>query len=126
MTTSVDLLDVPMLERYLSQHIAGFQGPMTATKFDGGQSNPTFKLEAASGEYVLRRQPPGKLLPSAHAVDREFRVMQALADTEVPVPRVIHLCEDTSVIGSLFYVMCFCTGVISWILGLLEYTAEPR
>lgn len=126
MTTSVELLDVPVLERYLSQHIAGFQGPMTATKFDGGQSNPTFNIEAASGDYVLRRQPPGKLLPSAHAVDREFRVMQALANTEVPVPRVIHLCEDTSVIGSLFYVMEFCPGVIYWDPALPEHTPQQR
>ena len=83
-------------------------------------SNPTFKITAASGAYVLRRQPPGKLLKSAHAVDREFRVMAALKDTDVPVPNVLHLCEDRDVIGSMFYVMEFCEGRILWSAGLPE------
>ena len=92
----------------------GFEGPARLDKFKGGQSNPTFKLTAASGTYVLRRQPAGKLLKSAHAVDREFRVMEALAGSGVPVPRVHGLCESRDVIGSMFYVMEFCDGRIFW------------
>ncbi|WP_299125841.1 phosphotransferase, partial [uncultured Alcanivorax sp.] len=99
--SQVDTLDTQKLAEYLEQHIDGFKGPIEADKFEGGQSNPTFKITAASGAYVLRRQPPGKLLKSAHAVDREFRVMAALKDTDVPVPNVLHLCEDRDVIGSM-------------------------
>ena len=99
---------------------------MTTAKFSGGQSNPTFKVSAASGDYVLRRQPLGKLLKSAHAVDREFRVIQALADTAVPVPRVYHLCEDPSVIGSLFYVMEHCEGNIYWDAAIPEVDDPTR
>jgi len=120
MSTQVETLDEAKLAAYLSQHIDGFQGPLTATKFSGGQSNPTFRIDAASGTYVLRRQPPGKLLKSAHAVDREFRVYQALADTDVPVPKVYHLCEDRDVIGSMFYVMECCEGRIFWDAALPE------
>jgi aminoglycoside phosphotransferase (APT) family kinase protein len=99
---------------WLSAHVEGFRGPARLEKFKGGQSNPTYRLRAASGDYVLRRQPPGKLLKSAHAVDREFRVMHALADTAVPVPTVCALCESSDVIGSMFYVMAFCDGRIFW------------
>lgn len=126
MTTKIDELDVDKLATYLTAAVPGFKGPITATKFDGGQSNPTFKIEAASGEYVLRRQPPGKLLPSAHAVDREFRVMSALAGTEVPVPPMIHLCEDKSVIGSMFFLMDYCKGDIYWNPSLPEKTPAQR
>lgn len=126
MAVNVEALNLQALEQYLTTAIPGFRGPMTATKFEGGQSNPTFKIEAASGEYVLRRQPPGKLLPSAHAVDREFRVMKALAKTAVPVPEVIHLCEDTSIIGSMFYVMVFYHGDICWEPALPGKTPEQR
>jgi len=108
------------LLRWLEQNVEGFEGPATLEKFKGGQSNPTFRLNAASGSYVLRRQPPGKLLKSAHAVDREYRVMQALAGTDVPVPRVYSLCEDRDVIGSLFYVMEFAQGRIFWNAALPE------
>ena len=118
--SQVDTLDTQKLAEYLEQHIGGFNGPIEADKFEGGQSNPTFKITAASGAYVLRRQPPGKLLKSAHAVDREFRVMAALKDTDVPVPNVLHLCEDRDVIGSMFYVMEFCEGRILWSAGLPE------
>src|SRR5580704_15691115 len=86
--------DVAALERYLRDHVAGFTGPMAVEQFRGGQSNPTFRLDAGGAAYVLRRKPPGKLLPSAHAVDREHRVMTALAGTDVPVPRTRCLCED--------------------------------
>ena len=79
-------LDEVRLATYLEHHVEGFRGPLRAEKFSGGQSNPTFLLEAASGNYVLRRKPPGQLLKSAHAVDREYRVMRALRNTDVPVP----------------------------------------
>ncbi len=95
---------------WMSRHVAGFEGPLTATKFEVGQSNPTFRLDSPSGAYVLRRKPPGVLLKSAHAVDREFRVQKALAETQVPVARMHALCEDESVIGSMFYVMDLVEG----------------
>ncbi|MEM8653752.1 MAG: phosphotransferase family protein [Pseudomonadota bacterium] len=98
-------LDTQAVAQFLSGTLPGFDGPVTATKFAGGQSNPTFLLTTGAGAYVLRRKPPGQLLKSAHAVDREFRVQQALADTDVPVARMHVLCEDRSVIGSEFYVM---------------------
>src|SRR6266498_2792234 len=87
--------DLPLdrLEPWLRANISGFRRPVAAARFAGGQSNPTYKLTSASGPYVLRKKPPGPLLPSAHAVDREFRVMHALAQTPVPVPRVHALCE---------------------------------
>ena len=90
---------------WVADHVEGFRGPLTARKFDVGQSNPTYLLEAASGAYVLRRKPPGVLLKSAHAVDREFQVQRALAGSAVPVPEMLALCEDESVIGAMFYVM---------------------
>jgi len=97
--------DTVKLADYLAKNIDGFQGPLTAEKLTGGQSNPTFLISADSGQYVLRRQPPGTLLKSAHAVDREYRVIKALGDTDVPVPTAYHLCEDRDVIGSMFYLM---------------------
>lgn len=103
-------LDVAAVEGYLTAHLPGARGPFTATKFATGQSNPTFLLESPSGRYVLRRKPPGKLLKSAHAVDREYRVMTALGDTGVPVPRTHLLCEDESVIGTAFFVMEWVDG----------------
>jgi aminoglycoside phosphotransferase (APT) family kinase protein len=108
-------LDTQSLGTYLTQHIPGFKAPLSAEKFAGGQSNPTFKLTSANGEhYVLRRKPPGELLKSAHAVDREFRVITALRNTEVPVPETYVLCEDDAVIGSMFYVMEYKEGRILW------------
>lgn len=98
-------LDTAAVEAYLKGHIDGFEGPMTAEKFANGQSNPTFKLITPKRNYVLRRKPPGQLLKSAHAVDREFRVQSALWETDVPVAKMYTLCEDDSVIGSMFYVM---------------------
>ncbi|MGS2720871.1 phosphotransferase family protein [Paraglaciecola aestuariivivens] len=111
---AVEQLDEQRLADYLSQHIEGFEGPVSSTKFAGGQSNPTFKLTTAKQTYVLRRQPPGKLLKSAHAVDREFRVLAALQGSKVPVAKVYHLCEDSSVIGSMFYVMEYKEGRVFW------------
>ncbi|MBM3526004.1 MAG: phosphotransferase family protein, partial [Alphaproteobacteria bacterium] len=106
----------------------GFSGLRGARKFPGGQSNPTFLLEADSGEYVLRRKPPGQLLKSAHAVDREYRVMAALAGSGVPVPKVFHLCTDEAVIGSMFYVMEYVRGEVYWdpMLPGLESAARCR
>ena len=114
------------LAAYLERHIAGFRGPLTLEKFDQGQSNPTFLLTSPSGRYVLRRKPPGELLASAHAVDREYRVIAALADTDVPVPRALHLCEDDSIIGSIFYVMSFEDGRIFWDPALPELERDQR
>jgi aminoglycoside phosphotransferase (APT) family kinase protein len=97
--------DAGALERYLRERIPDFRGPIEVRQFRGGQSNPTYHLAAGGREFVLRRKPPGKLLPSAHAVDREYRVITALGRTTVPVPRTYALCEDDSVIGTAFYVM---------------------
>jgi len=123
---NVDTLDEVKLARYLEDQIEGFEGPLTATKFAGGQSNPTFQIEATSGKYVLRRKPPGKLLPSAHAVDREFMAIKALRDTDVPVAKAYHLCEDDDVIGSMFYIMEFVEGRIFWNAALPEVDKEQR
>jgi len=120
------LIDCQKLSIYLEQHIDGFKGPITAEKFSGGQSNPTFKITAASGVYVLRRQPPGKLLKSAHALDREYRVLAALAQSEVPVAKVYHLCEDLNVMGCLFYVMAFCDGDIYWSASLPDVDTNAQ
>jgi aminoglycoside phosphotransferase (APT) family kinase protein len=97
--------DIAAVEKWVGAHVPGFRGPISVEKFATGQSNPTFKVTTASGQYVLRRKPPGQLLKSAHAVDREFRVQRALAETDVPVARMFALCEDEAVIGSMFYVM---------------------
>lgn len=104
-------LDLIALETWASQRIEGFTGPISATKITGGQSNPTYRLETKTGPFVLRRKPPGVLLKSAHAVDREFRVQRALAGSPVPVPHVLALCEDDDVIGSAFYIMDLVDGV---------------
>lgn len=121
-------LDLPAdaLAAYLETHVDGFRGPLTATKFKGGQSNPTYRIDAASGTYVLRRKPPGQLLPSAHAVDREFRVLQSLHGTSVPVARPLHLCGDVSIIGSMFYLMSFVDGRILWDPSLPDMDATGR
>lgn len=115
-------LNLTVLTKYLEANLVGFEGPITAEKFPGGQSNPTFKVQAKSGVYVLRRQPPGNLLKSAHAVDREYAVLSALKETNVPVAKVYHLCEDASVLGSMFYIMEFCEGRIFWKAALSEIT----
>jgi aminoglycoside phosphotransferase (APT) family kinase protein len=119
-------LDIDRLTPYLEQHLPGFHGPVHATKFAGGQSNPTWLLDAQGSRFVLRRQPPGTLLKSAHAVDREFRVLSALAQTPVPVARAWHLCEDREIIGSLFYVMSYEPGRIFWNPALLEVDRDAR
>ena len=97
--------DETALADHLAQHVTGFAGPMTVTQFKGGQSNPTFLLATPSAKYVLRKKPPGKLLPSAHAIEREYLAISALAGSGVPVPPARLLCEDGSIIGTPFYVM---------------------
>jgi aminoglycoside phosphotransferase (APT) family kinase protein len=104
--------DEQALARYLERHLDGYRGPLRVQQFAGGQSNPTFYLTEGGRSLVLRKKPPGQLLPSAHAVDREFRVLAALGPTGYPVPRVHLLCEDASVIGQIFYVMDWVPGRI--------------
>ena len=118
--------DVAALQRWLQPRMAGIGDDLTVEQFKGGQSNPTFRLTSGGRHYVLRRKPPGTLLPSAHAVDREFRVISALAGTDVPVPRADLLCEDPSVIGSLFYVMDCVEGRVLWDPQLPGMSAEQR
>jgi aminoglycoside phosphotransferase (APT) family kinase protein len=119
-------LPLARLEGWMRDHIDGFHGPLAAEQFEGGQSNPTYKLRSGAGSYVLRRKPIGQLLPSAHAVDREYRVMRALSGTDVPVPKVYALCEDDSVIGSAFYVMEFLDGRIFWDPRLPGLASDER
>jgi aminoglycoside phosphotransferase (APT) family kinase protein len=107
-------LDAVRLEVYLSQHVKGFAGPLTVLQFKGGQSNPTYLLETPARRYVLRRKPPGKLLPSAHAVDREYRVISALHAQGFPVAEPLCLCADESVAGTPFYLMSFADGRVFW------------
>jgi aminoglycoside phosphotransferase (APT) family kinase protein len=119
--------DVAALERYLREQIPGLAGPLTVEQFRGGQSNPTFLLTAGDGaRYVLRRKPAGQLLPSAHAVDREFRVTRALHGHGVPVAQPICLCEDVNVIGTMFYVMSYMRGRNFWDPRLPGITPAER
>ena len=110
MGADTQTLDTNAVCDYLREKLPGFDGPVTAHKFAGGQSNPTFLLKTGAGNYVLRRKPPGQLLKSAHAVDREFRVQRALHGSDVPVACMHVLCEDAAVIGSEFYVMDHIAG----------------
>ncbi len=126
MSLDVKALDETKLARWLEANLPGFRGPLTSKKFGDGQSNPTFLIEAASGAYVLRRKPPGLLLKSAHAVDREFRVQKALAGSGVPVARMDLLCEDDEVIGSAFYIMERVPGRIFWDPALPGLTNAER
>ncbi len=119
-------LDVSNLAIWLKEHVHDFKGDLLAEKFAGGQSNPTFKLTAGDRHFVLRRKPPGVLLASAHAVDREFRVISALQDTEVPVPGAVALCEDDDVIGSMFYLMECLEGRVFWDPALPELNNDDR
>jgi aminoglycoside phosphotransferase (APT) family kinase protein len=106
--------DPARLEAYMAREAPGFAGPLKVQQFRGGQSNPTYLLETPSRKYVLRRKPPGKLLPSAHAVDREFRVTQALTAKRFPVAEPVLYCGDESVTGTPFYVMGFVDGRVFW------------
>src|SRR5262252_2764930 len=103
-------IDVARLEAFLAARLVDFAPPLTVRQFKGGQSNPTYLLETPARRYVLRRKPPGKLLPSAHAVDREFRVIGALHAQGFPVAEPVIYCEDAGLIGTAFYVMGFVDG----------------
>ena len=109
-----DRLDEAALTEWMSAHVPGFAGPIRLSKFRGGQSNPTYRIDTPTGAYVLRRKPFGILLPSAHAVEREYRLIAALHPTGFPVARPHGLCEDESVIGSIFYVMALVEGRNLW------------
>jgi aminoglycoside phosphotransferase (APT) family kinase protein len=118
--------DTARLAAWMQAHIGGFAGPIEVSQFAGGQSNPTFLVQSGGHRYVLRRKPPGKLLPSAHAVDREYRVITALARSQVPVAKAYALCEDTSVIGTAFYVMDYVEGRLFWDAALPEVAPSER
>ncbi len=122
----VHRFDEASLAAWMQGHVPGFSGPLSVMQFKGGQSNPTFLLTCGDRHYVLRRKPMGELLPSAHAVDREYRVIRELAGTEVPVARVHALCEDPAVIGSAFYVMDHVEGRIFWDPTLPGMTPAER
>jgi aminoglycoside phosphotransferase (APT) family kinase protein len=121
-----DSIDQVSLQRYLASQVPQVGQLRGMEKFGDGQSNPTYLLDTSAGQFVLRRQPAGELLKSAHAVDREFRVIHALRDSEVPVARALHLCEDRSVIGSLFYLMSYEPGRIFWDPCLPELDKAER
>jgi len=119
-------IDGERLATWLAANVAPLDGPLEIAQFKGGQSNPTYLLAAGNQRYVLRRKPPGKLLPSAHAVDREYRVIRALAGTDVPVARALALCEDDAVIGTAFYVMEYVAGRVFWDPQLPELARAER
>ncbi len=118
--------DIDRLATYLEENLDGFEGPLEVRQFKGGQSNPTYLLTTPTKKYVLRRKPPGKLLPSAHAVDREYRVLSALGKAGMPVAPVHLLCEDDEVIGTSFYVMDFIEGRIFWDQSLPQVPRDER
>ncbi|WP_272970155.1 phosphotransferase [Comamonas terrigena] len=120
--------DMAALTAWMQQHVEGFAGPLQAEMFKGGQSNPTYKLVTPGRSYVMRSKPGpvAKLLPSAHAIEREFKVMRGLAGTQVPVPHMYALCEDESVIGRAFYIMEFKEGRVLWDQSLPEMTPTQR
>jgi aminoglycoside phosphotransferase (APT) family kinase protein len=120
--------DTAALQAYLQRNLDGFGGPLTVEQFKGGQSNPTYKLNTPGASYVMRAKPgpAAKLLPSAHAIDREFTVMRALHATDVPVPKMLLLCDDEAVIGRAFYVMEFVQGRVLWDQSLPEMDKAGR
>jgi aminoglycoside phosphotransferase (APT) family kinase protein len=118
--------DEQALDRYLGQHLDGYRGKPEIQQFEGGQSNPTFLVTSGDRRYVLRKKPPGTLLPKAHMIEREYRIYRALEDTGVPVPRAHLLCEDASVIGTPFYVMDFVAGRVFRDIGLRELAKAER
>ncbi len=125
-TGSVKQLDTDSLTAWMNANVGDFAGPLTVEKFPGGQSNPTYKVETPNTNYVLRRKPAGKLLPGAHAVEREFRIMSALESQGVPVPHCFALCEDDSVLGTPFFIMEKVEGRIFWDPKLPEVPQEQR
>ena len=123
---SMHRFDEAGLNIYLEKEMLGYSGPMRVQQFEGGQSNPTFLLTTPSGSYVMRKKPPGDLLPSAHAVEREYRLYKALADTDVPVPKTYILCEDSSIVGTPFFVMEYLVGRVLKDSNLLDQSPENR
>ena len=122
----VHAFDSGRLTAFLKDRVAPFAGDVTVEQYQGGQSNPTYRITAGGQRYVLRRKPPGALLPSAHAIDREYRVMSSLAGTDVPVARMLALCDDPSVIGTAFYVMEYVEGRVLWDPALPRMTPLQR
>ncbi len=120
------VLDHAKLDAWMKANVEGYRGPLDVRQFKGGQSNPTYQLVTPSTKYVLRRKPPGKLLPSAHAVDREFKVIAALGTTDFPVARAYALCTDDSIIGTMFYVMSMVEGRILWDGTLPDMAPDQR
>ena len=120
--------DTTALQTYLQTQLPGFAGPLSVEQFKGGQSNPTYRLVTPQASYVMRSKPgpAAKLLPSAHAIEREFRVMGALAGSQVPVPKMLLLCEDESIIGRAFYIMECVQGRVLWDQSLPGMTREQR
>lgn len=118
--------DENALRDYMEANVSGYEGPLEVSQFKGGQSNPTYQLITPRQKYVMRRKPPGKLLPSAHAVDREYKVITALGKTDFPVPKTFCLCEDTDVIGTMFYIMEKVDGRILWDLLLPAENPQSR
>lgn len=118
--------DETRLAQFMKDRVEGFAGPLSVEQFKGGQSNPTFLLRTANDRYVLRRKPPGKLLPSAHAVDREFKVISALWGSDVPVARTYALCQDEAVIGTAFYIMSYVEGRVIWDGAIPGSSPEER
>ncbi len=118
--------DEPALEAWMQTNVDGFRGPIRVSQFKGGQSNPTYRIDSASGAYVLRRKPPGRLLPGAHAVEREYRVIAALGAQGFPVAPVHGLCENDSIIGTAFYLMEMVEGRIFWEAQLPGLSAAER
>ena len=123
---SVHSLDHQKLSEFLESNLPETGELKEISKFCTGQSNPTYLLITTNGKYVLRKKPPGKLLPSAHAVDREYRIIKALESTSVPVPRTLMLCEDTEVIGTIFYLMDHVEGKIHWDPTLPDSNSNDR
>ena len=117
-------IDSAALQEYMQANVSGFDGKISIEEFKGGQSNPTYKVVTPSKSYVLRRKPPGKLLKSAHAVDREYRVITALNQTDVPVPTSSALCEDESIIGTAFYLMEYMDGRVLWDASMNDHSKE--
>lgn len=126
MAEKLEIADIADLEAWLKKHVDGFEGPIRISKFSGGQSNPTYLLEARSANYVLRSKPPGDLLKSAHQVDREYRVMEALYGSPVPVPRVFALSDDGAPIGRMFFIMEHLDGQIFWDPAIPTLSASQR
>jgi aminoglycoside phosphotransferase (APT) family kinase protein len=120
--------DLAALERWMTQHVAGFKGPIAIEQFKGGQSNPTFKLSTPNAAYVMRAKPgpAAKLLQSAHAIEREYAVMHALRDTDVPVAKMHALCEDESIIGRAFFIMEFVAGRVFWEQAIPSVSNDER